>query len=468
MSNLPVAMPPPKNLPSRRQPKDELTQIIGAFESATVDVLVRTSPVSDRISLYVVLTFLATLIGLASVVKLDRAVTGSATVLASAGQLYVSPLNSGVVREVLVKVGDVVKKGQVLATLDPTLSQADVTQVQQQLASDEALLKRLMAEHENRSYPLDASNPYSEVQHAIWQQRQAELRATLANLDAQISSNEAVTTRYREDAAQYSKRMQLASDVENMYEPLIKKGYVSRQQYLSSRDSKEEMSRLYSQAQNQIAAQEQSTAAIRAQRAAAVQKWRADAGAQMVTTRDRVNTAREQLQKAQRMLELDTLTAPADGIVLRIGKVSAGSIASMMQLSDPDNAGALFTLAPLDAPLALEMRVPARDIGFIRTGDPVMIKLDAYDFIRHGTADGRITTISEGSFTTDENGRPVPPYFKARVAITKADLRDVPKDFRIAPGTTATADVLIGKRTIIRYVLDGALRTSATAMREVQ
>ena len=70
------------------------------------------------------------------------------------------------------------------------------------------------------------------------------------------------------------------------------------------------------------------------------------------------------------------------------------------------------------------------DIGFIKVGDPVKMKLDAYRFIHHGTsARGVIKTISEGSFTTDDNNAPVPPYFKVRVAIKEAHLRNVPVDF---------------------------------------
>ena len=112
------------------------------------------------------------------------------------------------------------------------------------------------------------------------------------------------------------------------------------------------------------------------------------------------------------------------------------------------------------------MRVNARDIGFIRPGDKVRVKLDAYRFTSHGVATGVIKTISDGSFTTTEDGQIVAPYYKAVVSITNARLRNVPAGFRLIPGLTIDGEVLVGSRTIMSYLLEGALRTGSEAMRE--
>lgn len=469
MTNFPVPVEPKKSLPARRSDIVKIDEVISAFESETTNVLQRISPNSERSILYTLCLMLAIAVGLSAVVKLDRVVTGVGVIVSANGSLYISPLNAGVVREVKVKVGDVVKKGQVLATLDPTLTQADVTGMQQKLDSDAASIERLTAERNDKTYIPSHKDSFADSQLAIWQQRQAEYRSSLANFDAQVANFQAVVSQYKGDVAQYKKRKDLASDVQGMYEPLVKKGYVSRQQYNSARDSTEEMSRLMSEAQNQITAQQQSAEAVRAQRSAYIQKWHADAGAQLVAVRDEYNSTKESLAKAQNLFELATLTSPSDAIVLKIGKVSAGSVAqSTTMFSDASTAGALFTLVPLDAPLEAEVHVPAQDVGFIRRGDKVSIKLEAYTFTRHGTASGKVKNISEGSFTTDDNNQPVEPYFKVRIAITEVKLRNVPADFRLIPGMTMSGDVLVGSRTIMSYLMEGALRTGSEAMREAQ
>jgi hemolysin D len=466
-------LPAPIDRPLRKTPlpryrERELVELVSAFESESMDLIARSTPRAQRPVLYIVMTMLVLAVVLCAFVKLDRVVVGRGTVQPVDGQIYVSPLNAGVVRSVLVKVGDRVVKGQPLAELDPTLTRADVAQLQQRLDSDAAQVERLDAEHSDRPYEPASPNPFAAVQREIWLQRQSELRSSLANFDAQIASAVALLTQHRRDAEQYKKRLDLAADVLHMYEPLVKRGYVSRQQYLGARDSHEEMSRLYSEAQNQITAQAEIVESVRAQKAGFVQKWRSDAGAQLVTTRDDYNATRENLQKAQKLLDMSVLTSPAEAIVVKVGKISTGSVAQTTNFSDPSSAGALFTLAPVDAALEAQVRVPAQDVGFIRVGDRVNLKVDAYSFVRHGLAHGTVKSISEASFTTDENNQPVPTYFKVVVAITEVKLRGVPDDFRLIPGMTVSGDVLVGSRTILSYLTEGAMRTGSEAMREAE
>jgi HlyD family type I secretion membrane fusion protein len=225
------------------------------------------------------------------------------------------------------------------------------------------------------------------------------------------------------------------------------------------------MSRLLADASNQANQARQTLDSLKAQRDAYIQKWHSDTGAQLVADRNDLDITRQNLAKAQKMSDLTTLDSPADAVVLRVGKVSAGSVATG---GGALNVGQepLFTLVPLDAPVEADVNIRAADIGFIKVGDPVQLKLDAYRFMQHGTAKGIIKTISEGSFTTDENNMAVEPYFKVRVEIKEAQLRNVPKDFRLVPGMTLIGDIMVGKRTILSYLVEGALRTGSEAMRE--
>jgi hemolysin D len=86
--------------------------------------------------------------------------------------------------------------------------------------------------------------------------------------------------------------------------------------------------------------------------------------------------------------------------------------------------------------------------------------------MQHGTAKGIIKTVSEGSFTTDDNNTPVEPYFKVRVSIKQVHLKNVPADFRLIPGMTLAGDIMVGRRTILSYLVEGGLRTGSEAMRE--
>jgi HlyD family secretion protein len=122
----------------------------------------------------------------------------------------------------------------------------------------------------------------------------------------------------------------------------------------------------------------------------------------------------------------------------------------------------------MDAPVEAEIDVATSDIAFVSVGNPVQLKLDAYSFVIYGIAKGVVTSISEGSFTTDANNTPVPPYFKVRVRVTDTNLHGVPPDFRLIPGMTLEGDVMVGERTIISYLVETILGQTEAAMREPQ
>jgi hemolysin D len=461
MSNNSVAM---RSALVVRRRGDVIGDAVGAFESETVAVFQRTAPINEHIILYVLALMVLLAFGLAAVVHLDKVVTSVGRIVPAAGPLYVSPFDTGIVRQVHVKAGDIVKKGQVLATLDPTFTSADLKQLRQKLASDEAAVARIEAELAGRSYVFSESDQYQALQGAIWQKRQSEYRYNLADFDGRIHSAEAQVTQYESNFQEYSKRLKLAQDAEKLYQPLLDKGYVSKLQLMQAADERTEMGRLSVDAQNQMSSLRQTLASLKAQREAFIQKWNSDAGSELVTDRNDLDVTRQNLQKAQKMSDLVSLEAPADAVVLKVGKVSTGSVAgggAQMVEIEP-----LFTLVPLDGPLEADVNISADEIGFIKVGDSVQMKLDAYRFLRHGTAKGVIKTISEGSFTTDDNNSVVPAYFKVRVAIKEAHLRNVPKDFRLIPGMTLAGDILVGHRTILSYLVEGALRTGSEAMRE--
>lgn len=446
-----------------RRPARELDLLaapVSAFESETQAVFVRTTPYSDHAILHVLASAVVVAILLMSVVKLDRVVTSEGKLVPTKGTIFVQPLDRAIVREIKVHTGDVVKKGQVLAELDPTFAQADVKQQQDHAAILAAQVARLEAELAGTLYEPGPTQP-EQLQASIWHQRQAELQQTLADFDARIHSDEALINKAQQDSAAYSQRLSYAAQVENMETTLEKNGNASKLKVLEASDAKAEASRQVSEAHNTLNGGQHDLEALKAQRAVALGKWRDDIGTQLSTARDELQQTQQALAKANRVSDLITVQAPEDAIVLDIGNASIGSVVD----TQTTQVKPLFTLVPLGGPVEADIQVASKDIGFIKVGDPVQIKLDAYPFMRHGTAKGIITTISEGSFTESDNQSRA-PYFKARVRFEEMALRNVPENFRLIPGMTVEGDVLVGHRTILSYLVEGGLRTGSEAMRE--
>jgi HlyD family secretion protein len=164
---------------------------------------------------------------------------------------------------------------------------------------------------------------------------------------------------------------------------------------------------------------------------------------------------------------LNDLFAPDDAIVVKIGRVSKEAIApGGGQTTITAGADPLFTLMPIGADILAQVDIQSMDAGFVRVGDPVVIKLDDYRFTLHGTANGTVQEISENSFTLDDNNQPAAPYFRTLVKIDSVNLHDVPKDTRLVPGETLTGDINVGEQTLLQYILDPAMRVASESMRE--
>jgi HlyD family type I secretion membrane fusion protein len=451
-------------LPSftRRPPSDLITAPISAFESETQAVIQKAAPGNEQAIMHVLVGMIVLALALMSVVKLDRVVTGAGRVLPSQGSLFVQPLDRAIVTGILVRAGDEVKKGQVLATLDPTFALADLKDLQHKKDSAEALVARLRAEQAGQPYSIDPASPSSEIQASIWRQRQSEYQQSINDFDARIRSANSVVQRAHQDAEDYKKRLGVATELEKMQLTLQSQGFGSKLRTLAATDSRVEVERMMAESQNQTIQAQHDLSALGAQKSVYIGKWHDDIGTQLVQAQNDLNDATQGLVKASKIQDLSKLTAPMDAVVLNVGQVSLGSVI------DPTTSSAqpLFTLVPLGGALEADVKVPARDIGFIRAGDTVRVKLDAYKFTVHGTADGVIKTISDGSFTTDDNNQPVAPYFKVRIHFTKVQLRNVPSNFHLIPGMTLEGDIMVGRRTMMSYLIEGALRTGSEAMRE--
>jgi len=439
-------------------------KVVRLFQSETAEILEAPEPHGVRATLYVLAAFVVALFVLATVTQLDRVVTSvAAQVVTVEPTIVVQALDPSIVKTIDVREGERVKAGDLLATLDPTFATADVDALKLQIASLNAQIARCEAELAHRPYePAPTADPaalrYEQLQRAYYLQRQGQFNDQIHSYDAQIAQTTATIAKLHNDSLRYADRADLAKQVEHMRATLAAAEVGSRLNLLGAIDQKTELLREVEYDRNSIVESQHQLASTIATRNAFTQQWFGQTSQELVTARNQRDTATESLEKATKHKDLVRMTASQDAVVLKMAKLSVGSV---LNPGDP-----FIYLAPLHSPVEVAAHISTADIGFIRVGDPVTIKLDTFDYIEHGMAHGDVRWISEGAFTSDDNNAPVAPYYKVRIALTNVALRDVPPSFRLIPGMTLTADIHIGTRSILMYIVDGALRGSNEAMRE--
>ena len=186
-----------------------------------------------------------------------------------------------------------------------------------------------------------------------------------------------------------------------------------------------------------------------------------------VGLRSRLDQVTEAVHKARRMHELIYLRAPQKGIVLHIAERSEGAV---LQQAEP-----FILLVPCDAALEAQVNIRAQDIGRIRSGDQVRLKLEAFPFQRHGTLLRQVRVISENAFdgATEKTGASLSlpaegtaPFYRARISLSSPTLRDVPQGARLLPGMKLRAEIKIGTRAVITYFLYPVIRVLDESLRE--
>ena len=437
--------------------------LIRVFQSETAEVREDPEPAQLRFTLHALAGLFAAFLAVTVFMQIDRVVTSNAGLIVTAEPTIVlQALDPSIIKSLDVQEGERVKRGQLLATLDPTFAAADVSAAKAQIASLEAQIARAEAELDHRDFnpPLGTApeSAYMALQKAYFVQRKGQFEGQLLAYNEQIAQNNATIRKLKDDLDHYQDRVKILREIENMRASLAAAQVGSRLNLLTATDQRVETLRTEDFDRNALAEAEHQLASTIANRDAFVQQWLGQASQELVAARGTLDTTRQQLAKAAKHEDLVRLEAPEEAVVLKLAKLSVGSV---LKEADP-----FITLAPLRSPMEAEVHIAARDVGFVRPGDGATVKLDPFNFVEHGTASGAVRWISEGAFTQDDNGNAVDPYYKARITLTKVELTAVPDSFRLVPGMTLTADINVGSRSVFMYMMRGLIRGVGEAMRE--
>jgi hemolysin D len=236
-----------------RRPRERRAPSLRMFESATAEVLAQPDRLPERVVLYVLSAFIVAVLVFISVVKIDRIVKAPGRLLPISGTLTVQPLDKAIISRVMVSVGDVVKKGQILATCDPTFARADLTQLQQKVASLGAQLRRMQSESAGQPFTASADNTYELLQETIWRQRQTEFNSGVSDFDQRIHSTQAQLTGLRQSIPDLQQRLKISQQLEGMHSELAPSGYVSQIELLNSRDQRVQVESMLTTSKNRCA-----------------------------------------------------------------------------------------------------------------------------------------------------------------------------------------------------------------------
>ncbi|GAB0112525.1 HlyD family type I secretion periplasmic adaptor subunit [Acidisoma sp. C75] len=438
------------------------------FQSPTGALIATPVPRSARsVSFWIGVSVLACVVA-ASVIKTDKVVSSGGKLISTQPTTLIQPIDTSIVRSIFVHAGQIVHKGDLLAELDPTFAAANLKADQEQVDSYSAQIDRLQAQLAKQPYVPKEDNPFTALQLETYNQLQAQYASGVANYDQQITSLKAQLAQAESNIAQYTQRLELADRVEAMRNQLLKMQVGSRLESLAAADNRLSMAGNLADAESAAKKAAGDIASIKAQRDTYMRQWFANLSQQLQQAQNALAPVQQAYTKDQRLHQLVMLRAPTDGIVLTVGRVSVGSVLA---------AGQQFiSLTPLNTPLQAEVDLSGTDSGYVNVGDRVDIKLDTLPYFQYGFLKGEVESVSSDSFdplelqkgtVSDVSGAaPAGLFYRARIKIVDNQLHNTPADFTLTPGMPVQADIKVGKRTIIGYMLQRIIPTLTTGMRE--
>ncbi len=417
-------------------------------------------PRSARLTLHLMVLALVSFVVWANFSEVERVVIAKGKLVNPAPNIVVQPLETSIIQSIDVKVGQVVKKGERLAMLDATFSLADQSQVEQRMRSLESQQKSLRAELSGiGGLDKDSKDADTALQSNIAGERLANFSAQKRKLEESIARIKATIETNRRDQQVLAARLKSVREREAMQEKLVAQNFGAKINLLEAQDKRLEVERDLMLARNREAELSRELAGVEADKSAFEKGWRQKSMEDLLAITREYNTLNEQLQKANKRHKLETLYAPADGVVLEITKLSQGSIVK--------EAEAMFTLVPIGAVMEAEVQIDSVDVGYIKPGDLAHVKLDAFPFQRHGSITAHVRTISEDAFRRENNSTPgMEAFYMSRVALGNTPLKNMKPRSRLLPGMTLSAEIVVGKRSVMSYLVWPLTKAMDESIRE--
>ena len=424
-----------------------------------------------RVVLYIALALFAVMLGWACFGRLDIIAVAQGKLIPGNYVKIVQPVDSGVVRDILVKDGQEVKAGQVLMRMDSQVSDADSTTVGNDLHLRVLQLRRIQAELKGAPFEIAKGDP-----PAMYEQVLAQYRANREAFRSQIENEQATLAKAEQDlkgAIEMESRLKqtvpIYQETEAAHKDLVKDGFISRLAMLDKTRERIEK-------EQELKAQTHQVASLKATIEQSHKRLAQITSAnrqQLQNERSEADTQRLRLEqeagKQAYKHDLLELKAPHDGVVKDLATHTSGTVVSPGTI--------LMTLVPHDDPVKAEVWVTNEDAGWVDVEQRVKVKLAAFPFNKYGMVKGHVEYVSPDAAElpdTRERDRKdtrehvMPPSgFRTLVTLDSPYLEADGKRYRLTAGMLVSAEVNLGSRTVMEYLLSPVQKVTHEAGREM-
>jgi hemolysin D len=434
----------------------EVMRLDRAYQPAVIEL--QETPASPTARLFlkgtialVVLALLWSIFG-----KIDIVASGQGKIIPTGRVKVIQPLEAGVIKAIHAEDGQKVKQGDVLVELDLTQTEADTERLGGERLTREADVSRLRALLDGKPMPnfANLSPDLVAVQENLFSQVSDKHTAEIAALEDELTQRESEHIDARQQVNRLVTTVKLMADRADRIQKLVAEGFYARNRFALDETERLRLARELSSQRERMIQSAAGVSGTKQKIAAAEAEFRRTLLSDLADKEDRRLLVTKELEKAEQRNRQHTLLAPIDGTVQEVKIHTLGGVVTPAQ--------ELMKVVPFEDALEAEVLIPNKDIGFIKPGQPVAIKLEAFPFTKYGLINGDVKSVSLDAIPDEKLGL----VYAARIGMKQGTIRVADKDVVLGPGLALSAEVKTGTRRIIEYFLSPLMEYADEAIRE--
>jgi len=388
---------------------------------------------------------------------IDIVATAQGRIIPSGYSKIIQPYETGVIAAIHVQDGQVVQRGDTLIELDPTQNRADRDRASNEYSAakiDAARLRALISGAASFEAPVEADPQHVQLQRQLLREQLAEYQARVEAGRHLIDQRRAALDQTRENIRRLEATVPMEAERADAYKTLLEHDAVTKMDFLQAEEQRiDKMQELAGQRKK---FSQDSASLLEAEKhyRALVSEFHQSKQAELSAIETKAASLRQDVTKAGQKADLQRLIAPIGGVVQQLAVHTVGGVVTPAQQ--------LLIVVPLEHQVEVDVQLENKDVGFVKEGQPVEIKVETFPFTLYGTIPGRVLTVSDDATPIEKVGLVYP----TRVSMDRSTITVEGKQVNLTPGMAVTVEIKTGKRRVIEYLLSPLLKSVKESMRE--
>jgi membrane fusion protein, hemolysin D len=388
---------------------------------------------------------------------IDIVATAQGKIIPSGYSKVIQPYEAGVIAAIHVQNGQSVRRGDVLIELDPTLNRADHDRASNEYRAakvEAARLHALIAGSPTFEAPPDGDAQYVLLQRQLLRDQLAEYQARTASAQHLIDQRKAGLDQTRENIRRLEATVPMEVERADAYKRLLDHEAVTKMDFLQAEGQRIDKTQELAGQRKKLIQDQSALAEAEKNFRALVSEFQQTKQMELSTTETKVASLGHDVTKAGQRADFQRLTTPIDGVVQQLAVHTVGGVVTPAQ--------ELLIVVPQDHPVEVEAQVENKDVGFVRAGQVVEVKVETFTFTLYGTIPGRVLSISDDAAPIEKVGLVYP----TRVSMDRATIQVEGQQVHLSPGMAVTVEIKTGQRRVIEYLMSPLLKSVQESLRE--